>query len=423
LTVGDAQAAMDVSLGSDALDRITDTETAVQVTREILDNLLDNEIEIGLVELFADNAIARVASTNVSGDVIVNQSTVGELQAIAIYTRNAIEGMLLANGHELQRDLNTSISFITDNYAHVSIQIDPSAVLTAVNEIRIRTEHYEFSLPPVFTANDVAQGSLNVTITRQVNSPRSYTINFSRPLDTTARLSVTPNEGDPTYQTLQDSQGRIITSRYNPATDMLTARVIESGTLTVVENRVAFTDIQHRSAEMQRAITTLATQGIISGVAPGRFNPDASISRAEFARIVTGMLGTFDPNASSNFTDVRRGDWFFGAVGSASRQRLMTGTSSTRFSPNMVIPRDQLVAVSARVLRDEMGVQTPANPNAVLQTFSDSGSLAAWSINDLALATRHNLVVRRADGRFAPRDSMTRGDAAIILYRLYSRLW
>jgi len=39
------------------------------------------------------------------------------------------------------------------------------------------------------------------------------------------------------------------------------------------------------------------------------------------------------------------------------------------------------------------------------------------------LATRENLVVKRTDGKFMPKGTMTREDAAIILYRMFSRIW
>lgn len=79
--------------------------------------------------------------------------------------------------------------------------------------------------------------------------------------------------------------------------------------------------------------------------------------------------------------------------------------------------------LSARVLRNQMGYRPPVNQEAVLQIFTDRSDFADWSLSDIALATRENLVTRRADGRFLPREPMTRGDAALVLYRLYMRLW
>ena len=41
----------------------------------------------------------------------------------------------------------------------------------------------------------------------------------------------------------------------------------------------------------------------------------------------------------------------------------------------------------------------------------------------ISYTTRENLVVRRTDGMFNGRATMTRGDAAIILYRMFMKIW
>jgi len=101
----------------------------------------------------------------------------------------------------------------------------------------------------------------------------------------------------------------------------------------------------------------------------------------------------------------------------------MTGTGTNTFEPNLNIPRDQMVAITARVLRNEMNYRNPLVPMNYLGQFNDSADFADWSVVDLSLATRENLVIRRADGNFMPRQTITRGEAAIILYRLYRRIW
>jgi len=212
-------------------------------------------------------------------------------------------------------------------------------------------------------------------------------------------------------------------TRYNPATGLLDARIRESDTYVVIENRVNFGDIQHLSGEMQRAIQSLASQGIISGTGEGQFSPDSSINRAQVSALIMRMLGRLDPNADGGFVDVVRSDWFFGAVGSVSRQGIMHGTGDNRFSPNLVMPRDQLTVLSARILRSEMGYRNPTNPNQYLQAFNDRTDFADWSLEDISLAARENIVVFRADGQFLPDAPMNRGDVALTLYRLYLKLW
>ena len=101
----------------------------------------------------------------------------------------------------------------------------------------------------------------------------------------------------------------------------------------------------------------------------------------------------------------------------------MNGTSATTFAPNVNIPKDQIVCVAARVLRNEMGYKNPTNINGELGKYKDASSLAEWSRVDIALATRENLVVRHGDGNFRPNTTMTRGDAAIVLYRMFLKIW
>ncbi|MCL2015193.1 MAG: S-layer homology domain-containing protein, partial [Defluviitaleaceae bacterium] len=80
-------------------------------------------------------------------------------------------------------------------------------------------------------------------------------------------------------------------------------------------------------------------------------------------------------------------------------------------------------AIAARILRSEMNYRNPVNPQEHLAQFSDNGNFADWSIADLSLAARENLIVLRADMLFLPNEPITRGEAALILHRLYRRLW
>ena len=70
-----------------------------------------------------------------------------------------------------------------------------------------------------------------------------------------------------------------------------------------------------------------------------------------------------------------------------------------------------------------MKYKDPANVSGVLSAYSDASSIAQWGHTDIALATRENLVVKRTDGRFNGSATMTRGDAAIILYRMFMKIW
>ena len=405
-----------------ALARVVDQATAVQVVRETL--VLANDpyvIERGLIELFADNAIARAASISATGNnIIVSRLTLEPLQAAAVDTRAAINAMFQAEGYTPRRELNAGVSIVVTEAANIEVRVEPSAAEMAVNMVQIRTPGYQLSFPADFIENNVSTQPLTITVT----TGNSYSVHASRQMDEPVRLSVPPQAGNTTYQTLRNTTtGAAVTTRYNYTTGNLDAWVRESGTCVVEENRVDFTDIQNLSREMQEAIRVLAAHELITGTGGGNFSPGSSVNRAQMAAMVTRLLGSLDPNADGNFNDVRRADWFFGAAGSANRHNIMTGTGGGNFSPNATLPRDQLTVISARVLMNQMGYRLPSNPTTYLQAFQDRSAMAPWSTQYIALASRENIVIRRADGQFRPRDNMNRGDVAVMLYRLYLLIW
>jgi|GEM_PF-2737942 len=429
------------------LTAITDPATALSALETAVTILQNHPNRNTYLAIFAEQAIARAASSAVAGDTItITQSNVLDLQAIAQQTRTAVTNLLRNHGITLDRALRANISFSAAATDYLTIQAEPFAMQEAADRVLIRTPHYDLTLPPAAEPITITIGSqmglyrspdwfpgaerqllsaapMHLSLQPFEAARRSYTVSFSRPVTEPVRIAVPPTRGNASAQTLTDENGEIKGGNLNPITGLLEARITQSGTYTVIENQVDFADIQGRSAEMQRAIRTLASQGIISGVAPGRFSPDETLNRAQMASLIMSILGRLDPNADGGFTDVRRSDWFFGAAGSAARHEIMVGTRPQTFSPTANLPREQMLSVVARVLRTEMRYTNPTNPTAYLNEFADMPNIAAWSAEDIALAARENLVIRRADSQLIPAAPITRGEAAIILYRLYRRIW
>ena len=397
---------------------IVDTATAVQAVENLLAFADDpGVIAHGLIELYAEHAISAAARVIVEDDqIVLDRAAVEQLEATAMQARAEIEAMFAAEGYQARRRLNTAISFVAPDADRIEIQMQPDAFVN-VEQVFVTTPYFELIFPPSFIENE------SVPVTVSAGTTNSYFVELSRDISETIRLSVPTIAGNPRYQTLVDSSGEIIGGRENPVTGRLEARISHGGTFTVVENRIDFTDIQHLSREMQDAIRILASQGMVEGTGGGNFSPEDSVNRAQLATMIMRMLAQLDPNADGGFNDVLPTDWFFGAAGSASRHSVMGGTGGGNFSPNNNLPRDQLTVVVARVLHNEMGYAMPANPGQYLQNFQDRDAIADWSVNELALATRENLVVLRADGQFRPGDTMTRSDVALMLHRLYLLLW
>jgi len=394
---------------------------------------------IDLMTLFATEAVTNAASQVVSGgSITIDQNNVQALQSNAASTKTAAEKALSSAGIAIDRDMDETVKFKTNETGSVTITVEASAANTTADNVKIETPEYSMTLSREMIAENTNDGVLIITITENKSiamidregsvfvaaaKGKSYDVKFNKNIKEDVKISLPASTGDNSYTAVFDEGGQVKGGKYNPAIDKVEARINTSGTYTTKENRKDFSDIQNKSAEMQEAIRVLSSKGIINGTSETAFSPDATITRAQIAQLITKTLSKLDANADGGFNDVKSSDWFFGATGSAKEHGIMSGTSATTFSPNVNISKDQIVAVSARVLRNEMSYNNPSNIGSMLNKYSDGSSISEWAKTDVALATQLNLVVQRTDGSFSPTATMTRGDAAIILYRMFMKIW
>lgn len=174
---------------------------------------------------------------------------------------------------------------------------------------------------------------------------------------------------------------------------------------------------------MQDAIRYLASKGVIYGTTETTFSPDDTINRAQIVALIMRALGKAnDTSLRASFTDVSPSDWYYYAAAS-QKNNIILGYSDGSFRGGNIINRGQIYVVSGRILVKEMRYKAPTNPESYLSGYKDGDAIADWAKPMIALATKENLIVKRKDGRFYAAGSMTRGNAAIALYRLFKKMW
>ncbi|MDR3310797.1 MAG: S-layer homology domain-containing protein [Oscillospiraceae bacterium] len=237
----------------------------------------------------------------------------------------------------------------------------------------------------------------------------------------TAILSLPVDAGDAYDFTVTDADGAAIPSKLNPVTGYIDARITASGTYSLELSGVYFTDIKDKDAEMQYAIRILTSRGLMDGGAERSFLPDRAITRAEFLNVVVRVMNLLDGDAECTFPDVVRSDWYYTIAASAQQAGLVSGFDDGSFRGNDAIEKSQMVEIAGNTLARVMGYY-PADLSA-LSVYSDADSMRVWIRENAALATRAGIVPQRADGAFSGGGVMTRGDAAVMLYRLYMKIW
>ena len=185
---------------------------------------------------------------------------------------------------------------------------------------------------------------------------------------------------------------------------------------TVVRAGVTFDDVKgHKN---QFAIETLAGYGIIDGMGKGKFSPDATMTRAQFAKIVVCGLG-LAPEYRGTFTDVAETAWYASYVDTAAAYGIVNGVGHGKFNPEGVITRQEAATMLARAAK-LCGFDTDLSAEQVtrvLAVYPDGGSVASYATGTMAFCAQY-AVLGAGEKTLAPTRAILRCEVAQMLYNL-----
>ncbi len=105
------------------------------------------------------------------------------------------------------------------------------------------------------------------------------------------------------------------------------------------------------NASYAEAVETLNVLGIMIGDEKGNFNPDASITRAETAAIVTRMKNLGNAaTGSTNFSDVAADHWAAGYINLAEQSGIINGYGDGTFGPSDAVTYEQVIKMIVAAL-------------------------------------------------------------------------
>ena len=115
-----------------------------------------------------------------------------------------------------------------------------------------------------------------------------------------------------------------------------------------VEITKTFDDVQ-ANAWYAKAVNTLASLDIISGVGDNKFEPERSITRAEFTAMAM-KFAVGGEEGENIFSDVDEDDWFYDAVVNSIQYGWIHGYGDGTFRPNNPITRAEVTAIVNNML-------------------------------------------------------------------------
>ncbi|WP_309120839.1 S-layer homology domain-containing protein [Paenibacillus sp.] len=399
-----------------------------KIMKEALKNVKEAIKEIGKVSLSN-----TVTVTNGKATANVN---VGQLQQQLAAIKAEVDA-LKASLKELDANANVNMALTLDlgdvDADEVSLQL-VSALLTAVTgagatSINVTVNGAGINFAPsevaagttltISNASDDSVSGIADVVTFTFVAPTGGEIDeFDRPVSLTLSVDSDADFDEDllTAAKVTEDGLEIVGGTYENGT--VTAPRSTLSTYTVVENEVEFVDTASVGTWAGKEIKVVAAKGIVEGRGAGDFDPNASVTRAEFAKMISKALGIAGGSAKESFADVSADDWFQPYVAAVSKWGITNGRTPTSFDPNAPITRAEMATMIARGLQQVRGEQSFIANEDVLAQFKDADQILATLEDGVAFAADLGIVQGLPTEEFAPNAHTTRAQAAVMIYRL-----
>jgi hypothetical protein len=196
-------------------------------------------------------------------------------------------------------------------------------------------------------------------------------------------------------------------------TALLAVVFVLSFTAEVFAVAATFTDVPE-SHPYKAAIEFCAAKGIVKGVGANTFLPDAKLTRAQFATLWCRSLSLKEENP--DFTDITKQKNYYDSPAIVLRSLgILNGTSTTKFSPDEYVTREQLASLTQRSYR--LGVINADD----YKKYTDFASISGWAQAGISACINGKVFEGLYDGQtFKPGDLVTRGEVCKLIYNISS---
>lgn len=167
----------------------------------------------------------------------------------------------------------------------------------------------------------------------------------------------------------------------------------------------------------EKAIQELLKKGYISGISETEFAPNRSITRAEACRMIQNVCGFQTETIRCDFEDVLPQAWYFDAVCTMANMQIVFGMDGTHFCPEDEITRQDMAVILARAVKSAGKELTQTELE-----FADTEEIAPYAREAVAGLAKEGIIHGMDENYFRPTESITRAQAAVMLYEFSVRL-
>ena len=176
-----------------------------------------------------------------------------------------------------------------------------------------------------------------------------------------------------------------------------------------------FTDTDNHWAVNE--ILKMHEYGVVTGDGAGRFLPDDSVTRAEFAAMLLRLLKiNIEINSFKGiFADVAEDAWYSKVVETAFHMGIVNGYNDGSFRPNAQITRQEMAVMLLAVCEIlDIEFDIPAD----ITEYSDYYEITDWAAEAVRNVVGLGLMNGFSDKTFLPQGEATRAQGAVVMSRL-----
>nr|AAB00841.1 pullulanase [Thermoanaerobacterium thermosulfurigenes] len=355
------------------------------------------------------NVITLTLDAGKAKDLIVNSkdkkvvfdiTTIGEGQQKVVQISKDILDTSAANGKDIViKSDNASIALTKDALNQNQIQNGVNVSIKDNGKPNV-TNYVSLSNVVDITISGI---SGNVTLAK----PVEVTLNISKAND--------PRKVAVYYYNPTTNQWEYVGGKVDASSGTITFNATHFSQYAAFEYDKTFNDIKDNWAK--DVIEVLASRHIVEGMTDTQYEPNKTVTRAEFTAMILRLLNIKEETYSGEFSDVKSGDWYANAIEAAYKAGIIEGDGKNA-RPNDSITREEMTAIAMRAY--EMLTQYKEE-NIGATTFSDDKSISDWARNVVANAAKLGIVNGEPNNVFAPKGNATRAEAAAIIYGLLEK--
>lgn len=186
-----------------------------------------------------------------------------------------------------------------------------------------------------------------------------------------------------------------------------------------INTKAYFSDLKSVSWAKD-AVENLAGLGIIQGVGGTRFNPNGTITKAEFTAIAVRAFN-LDTSIVGSLADVKSNKWYYRDIMVAENLGIISGDSKNKFYPDAAIKREEIAVILFKAL-EASGKDFALHDNSVLEKFADKNRISADAVASVASLVGEGIIEGISDTTIGPKNTATRAQAAVFMYRTLNKI-